>query len=93
MAFELGQQAGPYEFVAVEENSRTGCAYKVRNTMADRFELLLAASHARNVEKLVPVFQALYDTMSEDQKRAADEIFRDDASHPHHGRHNRETNG
>jgi len=40
MAFELGQQAGPYEFVAVEENSRTGCAYKVRNTMADRFELL-----------------------------------------------------
>ncbi len=53
----------------------------------------LAASHARNVEKLVPVFQALYDTMSEDQKRAADEIFRDDASHPHHGRHNRETNG
>jgi serine/threonine protein kinase len=40
MAFELGQLAGPYEFVAVEENSRTGCAYKVRNTMADRFELL-----------------------------------------------------
>lgn len=40
MAFEIGQKAGPYEFLAVQENSRIGCAYKVRNTMADRFELL-----------------------------------------------------
>jgi periplasmic protein CpxP/Spy len=53
----------------------------------------LAASHAQNVEKLVPVFQALYDTMSADQKRAADEIFRDDANHPHHGGHRREMSG
>jgi serine/threonine-protein kinase len=40
MAFEIGQKVGPYEFIAVQENSRTGRAYKVRNTMADRFELL-----------------------------------------------------
>src|SRR5712691_1200839 len=40
MAFDIGQTAGPYEFVAFQENSRTGRAYKVRNTMADRFELL-----------------------------------------------------
>jgi len=40
MAFEIGQKAGPYEFVGAQENSRTGCAYKVRNTVADRFELL-----------------------------------------------------
>jgi protein CpxP len=53
----------------------------------------LAASHAQNVEKLVPVFQGLYDTMSEDQKRTADEIFRDDARHPHRGRHGREMSG
>jgi serine/threonine-protein kinase len=40
MAFEIGQKVGPYEIIAVQENSRTGRAYKVRNTMADRFELL-----------------------------------------------------
>jgi periplasmic protein CpxP/Spy len=53
----------------------------------------LAANHAQNVERLVPVFQALYDTMPEEQKRAADEIFRDDANHPHHGGHRREMSG
>src|SRR5215470_8907225 len=40
MAFELGEKAGPYEFVAVQEDSRTGCAYKVCNTLAERLELL-----------------------------------------------------
>jgi serine/threonine protein kinase len=40
MAFEIGQSAGPYEFVAIEGNSRIGAVYKVRNTFADRFELL-----------------------------------------------------
>jgi serine/threonine protein kinase len=40
MAFEVGQIAGVYEFVGVEDNARTGRTYKVRNTIADRFELL-----------------------------------------------------
>jgi LTXXQ motif family protein len=54
----------------------------------------LAANHAQDVQKLVSVFQALYDTMSDSQKQTADEIFRDDAHHHHHGRpHGPETNG
>src|SRR6266446_4640841 len=40
MSFEIGQTAGGYEFVAVEDNSRTGATYKVRNVLADRFEIL-----------------------------------------------------
>lgn len=41
----------------------------------------VAMSHAQDVQKLVPVFQALYDTMSDNQKRIADKIFREDAHH------------
>src|ERR1700722_20305762 len=53
----------------------------------------LAANHAQDVQKLVSVFQALYDTMSDSQKQTADEIFRDDARHHRHGRpHGPETN-
>lgn len=54
MTFEIGQKAGPYEIVAVLENPRTGRAYKVRNTMADRFELLriLPAELRENQEEL-----------------------------------------
>ena len=40
MSFEVGQTAGGYEFVAVEDNARTGEIYKVRNVIADRFEVL-----------------------------------------------------
>lgn len=36
-------------------------------------------SHAQNMQKLVSAFQALYDTMSDGQKKTADQIFRDDA--------------
>jgi periplasmic protein CpxP/Spy len=45
----------------------------------------IANDHARNVQNLVPVFQALYDTMSANQKRTADQVFRDDA-HRHGAR-------
>jgi serine/threonine protein kinase len=40
MGFEIGQKAGVYEFVGVEDNARSGRTYRVRNTIADRFELL-----------------------------------------------------
>ena len=40
MSFEIGQTAGSYELVAVQDNSRTGVAYKVRNLLAGRFEIL-----------------------------------------------------
>jgi protein CpxP len=47
----------------------------------------LAATNAQDVQKLVPAFQALYDTMSDTQKRTADQVFRDDAHHGGHTQH------
>jgi len=41
----------------------------------------VSMAHAQDVEKLVPAFQALYGTMSDSQKRRADQVFRDDANH------------
>jgi protein CpxP len=40
----------------------------------------ISMQHARNVETLVPIFDALYASMSESQKHIADQVFRDDAS-------------
>ena len=37
----------------------------------------IAEAHARHVRKLAKVFAGLYDTMSADQKKTADEVFRD----------------
>jgi protein CpxP len=44
----------------------------------------IARDHAQDVQRLVPVFQALYDTMSDTQKRATDQVFRDDKRHRDH---------
>ena len=44
----------------------------------------VAKNHAQDMQKLVPVFQALYDTMSDNQKRTADQVFRDDSRHRDH---------
>jgi len=41
----------------------------------------VATAHAQDVEKLVPAFQALYTTMTDSQKRLADQAFRDGANH------------
>ena len=46
----------------------------------------VATDHAQDVQKLVPAFQALYDLMSDSQKRLADQAFRDDANHGAHAR-------
>ena len=43
----------------------------------------VAMSHAQGMQNLVPAFHALYGTMPDLQKRAADQVFRDDA---HQGR-------
>lgn len=40
MKFESGQTVGDYEFIDVLDSSKTGVAYKVRNVLAQRFELL-----------------------------------------------------
>jgi hypothetical protein len=47
----------------------------------------VAEEHAQDVQKLVPAFQALYGTMSDSQKRTADEVFRNDAHHGGQARH------
>jgi periplasmic protein CpxP/Spy len=47
----------------------------------------LASTNAQDAQKLVPAFQALYDTMSDTQKRTADQVFRDDAHHGGHTQH------
>jgi TolA-binding protein len=40
----------------------------------------IASHHAQDVQRLVPAFDALYASMSPSQKRAADEVFRNDAN-------------
>jgi hypothetical protein len=40
----------------------------------------ISMQHAQNVENLVPVFDALYASMSDAQKHIADQVFRDDAN-------------
>ena len=47
----------------------------------------LTTEHSREVEKLVPAFQVLYDKMSEAQKHRADAVFRSDSDRREQGRH------
>jgi len=44
----------------------------------------LADAHADGLRKLVPAFEALYKTMSEDQKRTADVVFAQHEKRPQH---------
>ncbi len=39
----------------------------------------VAQEHSDDMQKLVPVFKSLYDTMSTSQQKIADQVFRDDA--------------
>jgi hypothetical protein len=43
----------------------------------------LADAHADGLKKFVPAFETLYASMSDDQKKTADAVFR---AHQHHGR-------
>jgi serine/threonine protein kinase len=54
MAFNIGQTIGQYEFIDVLDSSKTGVTYRVRNTLADRFEALhvLAASLQNDQESV-----------------------------------------
>jgi len=49
----------------------------------------IADAHARGLEKLIPAFQTLYDSMSDDQKKNADAIF----SESHHEKKSGHTSG
>ena len=44
----------------------------------------IAEAHAEGVKKLAVSFEALYDTMSPEQKAVADEVFRDHKRQQHH---------
>ena len=53
----------------------------------------IAEAHARHLQKLVPAFENLYNTMPDQQKRLADQVFRANAEQhqqsailSHHGR-------
>ena len=46
----------------------------------------IADAHAQGLQKLVPAFQALYDTMSDEQKKNADAIFGQTRHRGHRGR-------
>jgi len=53
----------------------------------------IAAAHAQHVQKLVPAFENLYNAMPDQQKRLADQVFRENAEKHaqnsgqlHHGR-------
>ena len=53
----------------------------------------IAAAHAQHVQKLVPAFENLYNAMPDQQKRLADQVFRENAekhaqnaAQSHHGR-------
>lgn len=47
----------------------------------------VTSEYAQHMQNLVPSFQALYETMSDSQKRIADQVFRDDANHGDRARH------
>ena len=44
----------------------------------------LADAHADGLKKLVPAFEALYNTMSQDQKKTADAVFAEHEKRPQH---------
>ncbi len=48
----------------------------------------IAEAHAQQLKKLVPAFQNLYNAMSDQQKQAADAVFRASAE-KHVKKHNR----
>jgi protein CpxP len=47
----------------------------------------ISEQHAQDMQKLVVAFQTLYNSMSDSQKRTADQVFRDDASSGHSSGH------
>jgi protein CpxP len=47
----------------------------------------VATNHAQDMQKLVPAFQTLYDSMTDSQKNTADQVFRDQAHRGKHGHH------
>ena len=64
------------------ENSKTMTAVEDIKSYGE-----IVAAHAEGIQKLTPVFEALYDNLSATQKKEADETFRH--GHGHHHANNR----
>ena len=47
----------------------------------------ISEAHAAGTRKMIPVFQALYDSLSDAQKKAADDEFREHYAQHHHQKH------
>jgi protein CpxP len=47
----------------------------------------IADEHAKDVHNLIPAFQSLYGSMSDEQKKTADHMFREEAEHGRHEKH------
>jgi hypothetical protein len=48
----------------------------------------LAEAHAQHLQKLVPAFEKVYDSMTDQQKQVADQVFRENAEqHAQRGAH------
>ena len=47
----------------------------------------ISEAHAEGAKKMIPVFEALYDTMTDAQKKAADDEFREHYAAHHHQKH------
>jgi len=47
----------------------------------------LSAAHEDGLKKFIPVFQTLYDGMSDEQRKSADAAFRGHGSHERHEKH------
>ena len=47
----------------------------------------ISEAHAGGAKKMIPVFEALYDTMTDAQKKAADDEFREHYAAHHHQKH------
>ena len=61
------------------ENSKTMTAVEDIKSYGE-----IVAAHAEGIQKLTPVFEALYNNLSAAQKKEADEAFRHGHGHHHH---------
>ena len=64
------------------ESAKTNSAVDDLKTYAE-----IAEAHAEGTKRMIPVFQALYDSMSDAQKQAADIEFREHYTTHHHHKH------
>ena len=68
----MRENARAIDQLAQERSSKSGSMTAIENLQSYK---AIADAHADEMKKLVPVFQALYDKMSDAQKKTADAVF------------------